>query len=87
MKRPMLMWEAALTFATSVTASLGLINVLSGKTSGLLVIVVQGLNAATVVYKTGQWNPNDAPVPAHVVVVPASPPTPTSEGATTNEPG
>lgn len=65
----MLAWEAALTFATTTTAGLGLINVVPGKTAGLLVIVVQGLNAATVVYKTGQWNAGPPPPPAPPVQV------------------
>lgn len=59
MTRPsklLLLWEAILTFATFTASGIGLINVVSGKTAALLVLVVQGLNAATIVFKTGQWN-------------------------------
>ena len=82
-RAPMLAWEAVLTFATTTTAGLGLINAMPGKTAGMLVILVQGLNAATVVYKTGQWNgPQQPPPPPVQVVIPQhidAPTTPTTE--------
>jgi hypothetical protein len=53
----LILWEAAMTFATSVAASLGLVDLLTRKETALIVIMVQALNGATVVFKTGQWNP------------------------------
>lgn len=54
---PLLIWEAVLTFATICSASLSLTSLIPSKIAAFLVIIVQALNGATVVYKTGQWNP------------------------------
>lgn len=53
----MLLWEALLTFATTVAGSIGYIGVVSPKTAGLVVVLVQAANFSTLVYKTGQWQP------------------------------
>lgn len=53
----MLLWEALLTFATVIAGGIGYIGVVSAKTAGLIVLFTQGANFATVVYKTGQWQP------------------------------
>ena len=63
MRNPLLVWESALTFATVASASLSLASILPDKDMSLVIIMVQALNAATVVYKTGQWNPNPQAVP------------------------
>lgn len=66
----MLLWESFLTFLTVTTSSLGLTATLPAKTVGLTVIIVQGLNAATIVFKTGQWSPPpQAPQPPPTIIV------------------
>lgn len=71
--RGMLVWEAILTFLTVTSAGLGLASLLPAKSVGFLVIIVQGLNAGTLVFKTGQWSPNAIPPVVQVtpVVVPS----------------
>lgn len=68
-KNPLLLWEAALTFLTGVAASLSLADIFPSKDVALFVIVTQSLNTATIVYKTGQWNPSPEVVPPAVVHV------------------
>lgn len=65
------MWEGILTFLTTVSAGLGLASLIPSRVVGFMVIIVQGLNAGTLVFKTGQWNPtNPAPVTPVVQVAP-----------------
>jgi hypothetical protein len=65
--RFLLLWEAFLTFVTVTASGIGLLNIVSGKEAGLFVLIVQALNAATIVFKTGQWNQNPAsPVTVNV---------------------
>lgn len=67
--RPMILWESFLTFATQVGAGLAGFGVIPVKALVVWVVVAQGLNAATIVYKTGTWNPNPGAVPAPPTIV------------------
>lgn len=67
--RWLLLWESFLTFATFTTGGLGLTDVIPPKEVAILVLMVQGLNAATIVYKTGTWNPAPGSMPSAPVVV------------------
>lgn len=82
--RGMIVWEAFLTFLTTVVAGLGLATLIPAKAVGFLVIIVQGLNAGTLVFKTGQWNPTNPPAPA-VQVMPVVVPSETIHAATAPE--
>ena len=68
--RGLLLWEAFLTFFSILASGVGLIGIVTPKVAGFTVLVAQGLNAATIVYKTGTWNPNAAvsPPPPTIVV-------------------
>lgn len=77
--RWLLLWEAALTTFTTVSASLGLTSILPFKAVAFMVIMGQGLNMGTIVYKTGQWNPVTPPAqPVHLTMTPVAPPDPPS---------
>lgn len=65
----MLIWEGVLTFLTTVSAGLGLASLIPSRVVGFMVIIVQGLNAGTLVFKTGQWSPA-LPTPPVVQVAP-----------------
>lgn len=73
--RWLLLWESALTAFSTVSASLGLTTILPAKTAAFMVILAQGLNMGTIVYKTGQWNAQTStPNPVHLTVQAAPPP-------------
>jgi hypothetical protein len=76
MSRGMLLWEATLTFATMMASGLGGTDIVPFKMAFLLALSVQALNAATIVYKTGQWSMGpQVPQPSPVqVVLPTHPP-------------
>ena len=68
--RWLILWEAFLTTLTSVSASLSLGGLIPSRDAAFLVIIAQGLNAGTIVYKTGTWNPAPgAQQPAPTIVV------------------
>lgn len=75
--RWLLLWESALTAFSTVSATMGLTDVLPSKAVALMVMIAQGLNMGTIVYKTGQWNPVALPAqPVHLTVTPTAPPDP-----------
>lgn len=80
----MLVWESILTFLTVTSAGLGLANLIPARIVGFLVIIVQGLNAGTLVFKTGQWSPA-LPVTPVVQVAPVVVPSETIHAATSPE--
>lgn len=67
--RGLLLWEAFLTSLTSLSASLSLGGLVPSRDAAFVVIISQALNAGTIVYKTGQWNPNPGAVPAPPTIV------------------
>lgn len=78
MKRGILLWESLLTWFSMMASGFGLIGIGTAKEAGLAVLIAQSLNAATIVYKTGQWNPHAGAMPPSPVVVvqsqPSAPP-------------
>lgn len=75
--RWLLLWESALTAFSTVAASLGLTTILPAKDAAFMVIIAQGLNMGTIVYKTGQWQAQLPPTsPVHLTVQATAPPDP-----------